>query len=325
MLTLCDKTAQRADTNIRITMKESIYGLSSMKRFLFRVWRRLDKKGFRLFLEEYNDWIIKDHFKDFIDRLHVYYPASANYFNYPDLTFSAANNLPQKLLDLIKTSKKDNEGRQPDIIEVDSEPTKLGALFDEHYSDKGSYHGYDKVYSVALTEILSRKDQLNLLEIGIGTNNISLVSTMGRNGTPGASLRAFRDVDSRIMVYGADIDRDILFSESRIKTAFVDQLNLSSLKGLVDTLKVDRFDVVIDDGLHSIEANLNSLIFAIDVLDVDGWFFVEDIPERSLIVWKLVSEIIAAYGQTQLVRCENSYVFVFRRKSYSSQNLSKRV
>ena len=67
------------------------------------------------------------------------------------------------------------------------------------------------------------KDDVKLVfECGIGTNNQDLESNMTENGIPGASLRVFRDYFKKAQIYGADIDKDILFKENRIKTFYVD-------------------------------------------------------------------------------------------------------
>ena len=75
---------------------------------------------------------------------------------------------------------------------------------------------------------------MNILEIGLGTNNVDVVSNMGRDGIPGASLRAFRDYLINSKIYGADIDKSILFSEERIETYFVDQTNDTSFENFDD-------------------------------------------------------------------------------------------
>ena len=79
-----------------------------------------------------------------------------------------------------------------------------------------------------------REEISNLLEIGLGSNNTDLVSSMGKEGKPGASLRAFRDFCINAEVIGADIDKRILFKEDRIKTFYVDQTNNSSLDNFKD-------------------------------------------------------------------------------------------
>ena len=87
-------------------------------------------------------------------------------------------------------------------------------------------------YHLIYGEILSRlgvKNPLNILEIGLGSHNSSIVSHMEPNFTPGASLRAFRDVAKSSQIYGADIDREILFSDKRIQTAYVDCMSSNQM------------------------------------------------------------------------------------------------
>jgi hypothetical protein len=98
----------------------------------------------------------------------------------------------------------------------------LGQLF-LRGSDK-TFNKYHILYTHILIQ-LGVENPLNVLEIGIGTNNPNLISTMGVDGTPDASVRALRDFLPNAHIYGTDIDKDILFQEERIKTTYVDQLN----------------------------------------------------------------------------------------------------
>jgi hypothetical protein len=64
----------------------------------------------------------------------------------------------------------------------------LGELMTTHGSDKGSGgHNYTNVYEKILNHLVGKED-VNIFELGIGTNNPNLPSTMGVNGVPGASL-----------------------------------------------------------------------------------------------------------------------------------------
>ena len=44
-------------------------------------------------------------------------------------------------------------------------------------------------------------------------------------------------------IYGADIDKDILFTEDRIKTFYVDQLSADSIKKMWE--KIDKIKILI--------------------------------------------------------------------------------
>jgi hypothetical protein len=146
----------------------------------------------------------------------------------------------------------------------DGAAAELAHLFNAHGSDKSSEHNYHLLYAPLLAP--RRHEPLRLLEIGVGTNNTDVVSTMGVNGKAGASLRAFRDFLPHAQISGADIDRRILFSEDRIETYFVDQTRQTSFDDLALALGPDKFDLVIDDGLHCPNANVGTLIFSLQCL-----------------------------------------------------------
>jgi hypothetical protein len=116
---------------------------------------------------------------------------------------------------------------------------ELATLFNQYGSDKSSAHDYHLVYAPLLGP--RRSDPLRLLEIGLGTNDPNVVSTMGPSGKPGASLRAFRDFCPNAQVFGADIDRRILFDEDRIRTYYVDQTRFSSFDELYSNLADGMF------------------------------------------------------------------------------------
>lgn len=129
--------------------------------------------------------------------------------------------------------------------------------FEIHGSDKSTDHDYYKIYGNILTNI---NHPYKIFEIGLGTNYSDIASNMGKHGKPGASLRAFKDVYPNALIYGADIDERILFREDSIETYYLDQTEYNSFLLLNDVLPND-FDLMIDDGLHMVSANLNSLSF----------------------------------------------------------------
>ena len=122
----------------------------------------------------------------------------------------------------------------------------------------------------------------------------------------------------RARIYGADIDRDILFEEDRIKTAFVDQLDPSTLDALPGLLGQPSFDVIIDDGLHAIGANLNTLLFAMKHLNVGGYYVCEDIPRSADLykVWTAIDTIVSTSGnfRTAMVQARHGFVYTLQRE-----------
>jgi SAM-dependent methyltransferase len=138
---------------------------------------------------------------------------------------------------------------------------------------------------------------------------------MGKNGKPGASLRAFANFDSRINVTGADIDHKILFSAERINCFYIDQNNLQTYFRISDSSGIEKFDLIIDDGLHSTFANINSLIFARKHLRPGGHLIIEDIPDRAMPVWNLVIGLMRELGHELITtRATKCHVLIFKQK-----------
>ena len=181
----------------------------------------------------------------------------------------------------------------------------LKLLFDRFGSDKSTAHDYHHLYG----GILRNKDDIScVLEIGLGTNNLDVVSNMGAQGKPGASLRAFREYLPRARIFGADVDRRILFHEDRIQTYFVDQTDLQSLEELDRNLPY-LFDLIVDDGLHSPNANLAVLAFGLGKLKIGGWLVIEDIPERALPLWEVVAALLPGKFSVNLLRARGGFIF----------------
>lgn len=186
---------------------------------------------------------------------------------------------------------------------------ELKNLFDSYSSDKANVHNYHYVYG----KILADNNKIEkVFEIGLGTNNVDVVSNMGSHGKPGASLRAFRDFLPHAKIYGADVDSRILFSEDRIETFYVDQVNLKTFETLSGVLPSD-FDLIIDDGLHSPNANLHSLSFALKHVKQNGYVVIEDIHKNSLDIWKIVVGILSTKYKVDLLHSDQDvYILVLQ-------------
>lgn len=162
----------------------------------------------------------------------------------------------------------------------------LNSLMNFYGSDKGgcgrfSCHNYTDFYEMLFKEIRSRKN--NVFEIGLGSNDTSIPSNMGPLGKPGASLRAWRDYFSNSLIYGADIDKNSLFSEERIETFYCDQTNPGEILKMWsnEILENKEFDIIIDDGLHEYEANMIFFENSIFKLKKGGYYIIEDINPRT--------------------------------------------
>lgn len=252
---------------------------------------------------------------DIVSAFPAFVPNSAGgYRDRAALTIQTINQLVPLLADLSAIS-----GRRPPQLELVTEfPTsekareavkEIEKVLEQHGSDKVG-HGYHYIYGALLSD---RETVKSIFEIGLGTNNADVVSTMGPEGTPGASLRAFREFCPNARIYGADIDKRILFSEERIDTFFVDQTDFSTLQRLNALLPTD-LDLVIDDGLHSPNANIASLIFGLSAVKVGGWVVIEDIAIEARRLWELVAASLPSEGyRSHLLRAKKTLVFAVER------------
>ena len=185
----------------------------------------------------------------------------------------------------------------------------LSLLCDEHQCDKGYFnlskriffrdlhpHTYADFYSLLFDHC--RNDVKKVFECGIGTNNPALPSSMGTQYKPGASLRVWKDYFPKAIIYGGDVDKNILFEEERIKTFEVDQLNQYSIQKMWNNIKENNFDPIIDDGLHTYDAGVILFNNSYSMLRNGGLYVIEDVHPSYL--YKLSNFFIKNY-ETQII------------------------
>ncbi len=159
----------------------------------------------------------------------------------------------------------------------------LASLCDKYGSDKGSVgnrrrHTYTHVYGLLFQHC--REGVRRVFECGIGTNNLDVPCNMGAAGVPGASLRVWRDYFPAARIFGADIDRDILFQEERITTHSVDQTSPASIRQMWREIGEPDFQLMIDDGLHTVAANMTLFENSHQQLSPSGIYVMEDVNQR---------------------------------------------
>lgn len=204
-----------------------------------------------------------------------------------------------------------------DIIDIsvfnNDKSTELGNILSKNRSDKSTNHNYNILYSYIFNK-LGCENPIKILEVGMGTNNPSLVSHMCADGRPGASLYSWEEYLPRAEIYGADIDKDILFNAGRIKTHYVDQLNMETFNEMQKSFNV-KYDLIIDDGLHSIGANLNTLLFALENVNVDGWIVIEDIDTMYYDNWFVLDYILKSNKDYEcfFIKARSAYVYVIHK------------
>ena len=160
--------------------------------------------------------------------------------------------------------------------------TPLCEIMGRNNSDKGnkditkSWHNYTTFYHSIFNGISNKK--LRIFELGIGTNNPNIKSNMGTNGRPGASLYGWSEFFPNSQIFGADIDKEILFNTDKIKTFYCDQTKPEIINKLwEDPALQENFDIIIDDGLHIPRANFTFFENSIHKLKSSGYYIIEDI------------------------------------------------
>lgn len=153
----------------------------------------------------------------------------------------------------------------------------LVELVDNTRTDKNSQHSYLGLYEDLLQ---SRKySAKNVLEIGIGIPEF-------HNGKNGGSIRLWHDYFPNAVIHAVEIMEiervyEDLLNNPRIKVyASTDAYNEEVFKkNFLDTNI--KFDMVLDDGPHSLETMKEFVRLYSQVLTDDGILIIEDIPDPA--------------------------------------------
>jgi hypothetical protein len=152
-----------------------------------------------------------------------------------------------------------------------------------HLDIKKAWHNYTQMY----TQLFKNFKPKRIFELGIGTNNINIFSNMGEGGRPGASLYGWSEYFPDAKIYGADIDYECLFSTEKIKTFYCDQTNISSIEKLWKQYELlESFDIIIDDGAHTIESIITFFENSIHKLQTGGYYIIEDVRNDHMAFWE---------------------------------------
>lgn len=177
--------------------------------------------------------------------------------------------------------------------EINQDTTKLCELMSKHGSDKSScVHNYTIVYNELFKNL--KNTTRNFFELGIGTIN------------SGASLRAWKDYFEKANIYGADILDEALFTEHRIQTFQCDQLDKKSISKLWDNFKDTEFDVILEDGLHTYEANIHFFENSFFKVKKGGYYIIEDIVEKYTFLYEDYFEKCKnQFEEYQIIKLDN--------------------
>ncbi len=164
----------------------------------------------------------------------------------------------------------------------------LTNIMNKHGSDKGNktqMHNYTDFYHFLFKDIKDNK--LNIFEVGIGSvdENVPWNMTPVESYKPLSSLRGWKEYFKNSNIFGADIDKKILKNEERIKTFYVDMLNANSINSMWEDIGI-KMDIIIDDGFHRFDANINFLENSLNHLNLGGHYIIEDVRRQPRIINK---------------------------------------
>jgi len=166
-----------------------------------------------------------------------------------------------------------------------NETTPLCEIMTRNRSDKGNsnlqwaWHHYTIFYYELWKNIKDKP--LRVFELGMGTTDPNIDSNMGPNGRPGASLFGWSEFFPNSEIFGADVDKKILFETDRIKTYYCDQTDAECVRNMwLQPGLEEKFDIIIDDGLHRYFSNECFFENSIHKLKPDGYYIIEDINNK---------------------------------------------
>ena len=104
-----------------------------------------------------------------------------------------------------------------------------------------------------------------------------------------------------------------MFEEDRIRTFYVDQTRIDSFHELSANLPDVLFDLVIDDGLHSPNANIATMLFALTILKPSAFFVVEDISPSSISIWQVIAAILPESYRPKIIEAKGALLFMIQK------------
>lgn len=148
---------------------------------------------------------------------------------------------------------------------ITSKSIILKSLVDNTSTDKDTLHSYLDVYEYLFASI--RDTATNILEIGV---------------CEGGSIDLWSKYFTKATIYGADIDlsrNKHTFTDSRIRllkeNAYTDNF--------VNKFQTGTFDVIIDDGPHTLQSMIQVAVLFPKLLKHGGLFIIEDIQDMKWI------------------------------------------
>lgn len=164
-----------------------------------------------------------------------------------------------------------------------TEILRVKEIFNNWGSDKSSKHNYEIIYAEFKKTI---KTSSRILEIGCGSNDPEIRHAMSPDYIPLSSLQALREIYQTENIEGADIDVKLEINND-FKVHYLDQFKRETLEEISKSFKLG-FDLIIDDGVHDISANYLTLMYFYKILNPQGKYVIEDVPNSLIESWSFL-------------------------------------
>jgi hypothetical protein len=156
--------------------------------------------------------------------------------------------------------------------------SKLIDLVDNTKTDKNTCHSYIPSYQNLFES--KKYDKNNILEIGIGEPK--------ENKENGGSIKLWHDYFQNSIVYGLDICDISVVNEEIIKKERIKlftSINAYDVSFIENTFINNniKFDILIDDGPHTLDSMVFFVKHYLPLLKDDGILVIEDIPDINWI------------------------------------------
>lgn len=141
----------------------------------------------------------------------------------------------------------------------------LKQLFNKYGCDKARKHHYDKVYEAEFEAI--REENLAILEVGV---------------FKGESTQAWVDYFPNAKIYGLDVFTRVpmnkiqILTHPRVEAIRGSSIDITITEEIRKKWPGVKFDIIIDDGLHTPRANADTFKHLFPLLKEDGAYYVED-------------------------------------------------
>ena len=187
------------------------------------------------------------------------------------------------------TAAQKLRGRKPTVRTVEGYEYGLLSSLAEGKTDKDmSRHGFTEVYEYFFSPL--KESVTRIFEIGV---------------LDGGSLLVWRDYFPQATVYGIDIKDTAHLNSERIKTFIADQENREQLQLFIDN-SGGNFDIIVDDGGHSMKQQQVSFGFLFEHVNPGGYYIIEDV-HTSLAMYAARHGVEADESNTTL-RMINNFI-----------------